>query len=88
MNMLPKALYGDDDWKTALRKTLAEGVDLPRTDRNAALNFYIRHYAERLEHHLRAAPYNWFNFYDFWLPQAIVDAPPAVDATLQHARVS
>jgi diacylglycerol kinase family enzyme len=29
MNMLPKALYGDDDWKTALRKTLAEGVERP-----------------------------------------------------------
>jgi predicted LPLAT superfamily acyltransferase len=69
-------------------ETLAEGVDLPRTDRNAALDFHIRHYAERLEHHLRAAPYNWFNFYDFWLPQAITDAPPVVDATLQHARVS
>jgi diacylglycerol kinase family enzyme len=29
MNMLPKALYGDDDWKTALRKTLGEGVERP-----------------------------------------------------------
>lgn len=23
-------------------------------------------YAERLEHHARRAPYNWFNFHDFW----------------------
>lgn len=23
-------------------------------------------YAERLEHYTRMAPYNWFNFYDFW----------------------
>lgn len=23
-------------------------------------------YAERLEHHARSAPYNWFNFHDFW----------------------
>jgi len=23
-------------------------------------------YAERLEYHARRAPYNWFNFYDFW----------------------
>src|SRR5690606_41352229 len=23
-------------------------------------------YAARLEHHARQAPYNWFNFYDFW----------------------
>ncbi|HJR11125.1 MAG TPA: acyltransferase [Rhodanobacteraceae bacterium] len=69
-------------------ETLAESVELPRTGRNAALDSYIRHYATRLEHHLRVAPYNWFNFYDFWQPQSIADAPPALDATLQHARVS
>ncbi|MBX9962107.1 MAG: acyl-CoA synthetase [Burkholderiales bacterium] len=23
-------------------------------------------YAQRLEHHARSAPYNWFNFHDFW----------------------
>jgi predicted LPLAT superfamily acyltransferase len=26
----------------------------------------LRHYVARLEHHCRQAPYNWFNFYDFW----------------------
>jgi len=26
----------------------------------------LRRYAERLEHYCRIAPYNWFNFYDFW----------------------
>jgi predicted LPLAT superfamily acyltransferase len=26
----------------------------------------IAHYAERLEHYCRSAPYNWFNFFDFW----------------------
>ena len=26
----------------------------------------MRHYVARLEHHCRQAPYNWFNFYDFW----------------------
>lgn len=26
----------------------------------------MRRYVERLEHYCRAAPYNWFNFYDFW----------------------
>jgi predicted LPLAT superfamily acyltransferase len=25
-----------------------------------------RAFARRLEHYCRAAPYNWFNFYDFW----------------------
>ena len=26
----------------------------------------VRTYAARLEHYCRQAPYNWFNFYDFW----------------------
>lgn len=69
-------------------ETLTEAVVLPRADRDAALDRHIRHYAERLEHHLRAAPYNWFNFYDFWLPQAVPGSLPPVAASLQHARVA
>lgn len=26
----------------------------------------MRRYVERLQHHCLSAPYNWFNFYDFW----------------------
>jgi predicted LPLAT superfamily acyltransferase len=26
----------------------------------------MRSYVHRLEHYCRLAPYNWFNFYDFW----------------------
>jgi predicted LPLAT superfamily acyltransferase len=26
----------------------------------------MQRYVERLEHYCRIAPYNWFNFYDFW----------------------
>lgn len=26
----------------------------------------MQRYVTRLEHHTRRAPYNWFNFYDFW----------------------
>jgi predicted LPLAT superfamily acyltransferase len=26
----------------------------------------MRRYVARLEHYCRRAPYNWFNFYDFW----------------------
>lgn len=28
---------------------------------------FAQRYASRLEHYVRLAPYNWFNFYDFWL---------------------
>ena len=26
----------------------------------------MRQYVDRLEHYCRAAPFNWFNFYEFW----------------------
>ena len=45
---------------------LAERIDLPRTDRGAVIQLWMQRYAERLEHYCRKAPYNWFNFYDFW----------------------
>ena len=28
----------------------------------------MQRYADRLAHYARSAPYNWFNFYDFWRP--------------------
>lgn len=56
---------------------LADAVDLPRAGRAAALDSYIARYAARLEHHLHAAPCNWFNFYDFWQPPAAADAAHA-----------
>ena len=41
-----------------------DGVD--RTQRAACVEQAVRAYAARLEHYCRQAPYNWFNFYDFW----------------------
>jgi len=43
-----------------------EGLDLPRAQRGPRIAALIQRYAGRLEHHVRQAPYNWFNFYDFW----------------------
>ena len=45
---------------------LADEVRLDRKDRAAALARYVRTYAAMLEGHVRSAPMNWFNFYDFW----------------------
>jgi len=39
---------------------------VPRAAREAAIGQALRRYAGRLEHYCRKAPYNWFNFYDFW----------------------
>jgi predicted LPLAT superfamily acyltransferase len=48
----------------------AERIDAPRASRDAALADIAQRYASRLEHYARSAPYNWFNFYDFWTDDA------------------
>ncbi len=45
---------------------LADFTDVSRAARDAAIRAAIERYADRLEHHCRVAPYNWFNFFDFW----------------------
>lgn len=39
----------------------------------AELEVWVQRYAARLEHYCRLAPYNWFNFFDFWATPG--DAP-------------
>lgn len=55
-------------------EVFAESVRVERADREASLNAIIQRYADRLAHYTRSAPYNWFNFYDFWQPN-----PPSSD---------
>jgi predicted LPLAT superfamily acyltransferase len=45
---------------------LADFSDLERPGRDAAIQAAVLAYAACLERHCRAAPYNWFNFFDFW----------------------
>lgn len=47
-------------------ETFAERVDLPRGSRDAALAGYAAQFARWLEGQVRAAPYDWFNFFPFW----------------------
>jgi predicted LPLAT superfamily acyltransferase len=44
----------------------ADPFELPRADRQRALQAAITRYAERLEAHCLLAPTQWFNFFDFW----------------------
>lgn len=44
----------------------AEAIMLDRRDREASVRPWVERYARRLEHYCRLAPYNWFNFYEFW----------------------
>lgn len=51
---------------------LADFTDLEgltRAEREARVRGAIEAYAARLEHYARAAPDNWFNFFDFWEPR-------------------
>lgn len=47
-------------------EVFAETLRVERADREASLNAIVQRYADRLAHYTRGAPYNWFNFYDFW----------------------
>ena len=55
----------------------SDQVQIPRQDRGPALDALIARYAQRLEHYIHVAPYNWFNFYDFWQDAPVADGPAA-----------
>lgn len=50
--------------------------DLPEQD---LCQQWAQRFADRLEYHLRQAPYNWFNFYDFWAEDS-----PDIDSGRRH----
>ncbi len=54
---------------------LADFSTVARDQRDAALKAAIARYAALLDQYCRKAPYNWFNFFDFWQP-APTAAPP------------
>ncbi|WP_456445631.1 LpxL/LpxP family acyltransferase [Thiolapillus sp.] len=47
---------------------LTPGFQGPREERQAAIQELVCRYARHLEAKARMAPYNWFNFYDYWRP--------------------
>jgi predicted LPLAT superfamily acyltransferase len=46
---------------------LVDGMQVPRDRRSDSLASLIDAYAARLQYYARLSPYNWFNFYDFWM---------------------
>jgi predicted LPLAT superfamily acyltransferase len=55
--------------------TLADFSALAPGQRDAALQAAITRYAALLDQYCRKAPYNWFNFFDFWQPAATTTPP-------------
>lgn len=45
---------------------LLDPADMSPRARAGEADKAMRRYIERLEHYCRMAPFNWFNFYDFW----------------------
>ena len=56
-------------------ETLADFTDIPRGQRDAAVQAAMHRYTEFLNQYTRLAPYNWFNFFDYWqtVPAALKD---------------
>ena len=61
-------------------ESFSDSIAVPRQQRAQAVLSLIQRYAARLEHYARAAPYNWFNFYDFWGNEDEGSTPSALDA--------
>jgi len=59
-------LYRGGNRYDVIFEPLTEAIAPNRGQRAQAVERWTQRYAERLEHHARQAPYNWFNFYDFW----------------------
>lgn len=62
---LTLALHTSPNRYHLLCEPLSESVQASRRD-PSSLTPYVLRYAQRLEHHVRSHPDNWFNFYDFW----------------------
>jgi predicted LPLAT superfamily acyltransferase len=45
---------------------LADFTNLERGQRDIAVKNAMHEYAKLIDYYCRAAPYNWFNFFDFW----------------------
>ena len=92
--LLAFGLYRGGNRYDLVFEPFSDGERVPRGQRAQQMATLIRRYAARLEHHARHAPYNWFNFYDFWehpdddstaggMP-AQADAAAGGDAVCQH----
>lgn len=47
-------------------ESLGTEISLSRERRTQDIQYWMQRYADRLAHYARLAPYNWFNFYEFW----------------------
>ena len=87
--VLAFGLYRGGNRYDLVFEAFSEGFAIPRQQRAQALYALIQRYAGRLEYYARNAPYNWFNFYDFWMrddddTQTLPDVAAIPDAAVQR----
>lgn len=59
-------IYSEPNRYDLYCEPFAEKIEVNRKDREGSLRPYVEKYAERLAYYCRQAPFNWFNFYEFW----------------------
>ncbi len=64
--MLAFGLYRGGNRYDLHFEKFADTLSIDRSRRAEVLAEIIQRFADRLAHYARLAPYNWFNFYDFW----------------------
>ena len=60
------AIYQGKNRYSVHFEEISSGGAVARAERKAVMAANMALYVNRLEHHARAMPYNWFNFYNFW----------------------
>jgi predicted LPLAT superfamily acyltransferase len=78
--MLAFGLYGGSNRYDLYFEKFAESLTIERSRRAEALAEILQRFADRLAHYARLAPYNWFNFYDFWNNVPDPSSPAATDS--------
>ena len=64
--MLAFGLYQGGNRYDLHFEAFSECLTIDRNRRAEVLSEILQRFADRLAHYARLAPYNWFNFYDFW----------------------
>ncbi len=64
--MLMVGVYRGGNRYDVYFEPLVDMSSVDRAQRNQVIDQALHNYVARIEYHCRNAPYNWFNFFDFW----------------------
>lgn len=70
-------LYRGGNRYDVFLEKFSDRIELRREHREQDLREWTQRYADTLEKYVRMAPFNWFNFYDFWNDYSQPAAPLA-----------